>query len=266
MSEAKTARTYNQNHTPRKYAKGRRRVSVYIAWSYPGEANRDPTRARQPLLDDDRGAARALARLRGAAMGGPAAVPAGDRRLARAVLLGVGEVPGARRGGHRARRSRCSSASTRRASRCRSTSASSPTPTRCSSSVSTTWSPSRWPRPRRSRPFAQFLEREGTCLVLGPHHDVGHSPDLEERDMEYLHHGDALVPRQQRFGGYTRSLMKGLGIPVENRWGLRPRASSRRRTTESHRAADRRARPRQARLARRASATSTSTCTCRTTR
>ncbi|RKH44023.1 hypothetical protein D7X12_11705 [Corallococcus sicarius] len=67
-----------------------------------------------------------------------------------------------------------------------------------------------------------FLEREGTCLVIGPHHDVGHSPDLKERALEYAHHGDALVPRQQRFGGYTRSLMKGLGIPVENRWGLRP--------------------------------------------
>jgi hypothetical protein len=40
--------------------------------------------------------------------------------------------------------------------------------------------------------------------------------------MEYYHHGDALVPRQQRFGGYTRSLMKRLGIPVENRYGLRP--------------------------------------------
>ena len=40
--------------------------------------------------------------------------------------------------------------------------------------------------------------------------------------MEYAHHGDALVPRQQRFGGYTRALMQGLGIPVENRWGLRP--------------------------------------------
>ncbi|NOK15570.1 hypothetical protein HMI50_00755 [Corallococcus carmarthensis] len=67
-----------------------------------------------------------------------------------------------------------------------------------------------------------FLKREGTCLVMGPHHDVGHSPDLDERALEYAHHGDALVPRQQRFGGYTRSLMKGLGIPVENRWGLRP--------------------------------------------
>jgi hypothetical protein len=67
-----------------------------------------------------------------------------------------------------------------------------------------------------------FLSREGTCLVLGPHHDVGASPDLAERAVEYAHHGDALVPRQQRFGGYTRSLMSGLEIPVENRWGLRP--------------------------------------------
>jgi hypothetical protein len=40
--------------------------------------------------------------------------------------------------------------------------------------------------------------------------------------MEYLHHGDALVPRQQRFGQYTRSLMKALDVPVHNLWGLRP--------------------------------------------
>jgi len=68
----------------------------------------------------------------------------------------------------------------------------------------------------------QFLAREGTCLVLGPHHDVGVSSDLKERNIEYAHHGDPLVPRQQRFGRYTRSLMKGLGTPVENRFGLRP--------------------------------------------
>jgi hypothetical protein len=68
----------------------------------------------------------------------------------------------------------------------------------------------------------QFLTREGTCLIIGPHHDVGNSTDLKERQMEYAHHGDPLVPRQQRFGQYTRSLMKGLGVPVENRFGLRP--------------------------------------------
>jgi hypothetical protein len=68
----------------------------------------------------------------------------------------------------------------------------------------------------------QFLAREGTCLAIGPHHDVGASDDTKVRNVEYQHHGDALVPRQQRFGGYARSLMKGLGIPVENQYGLRP--------------------------------------------
>src|SRR6187401_3228376 len=40
--------------------------------------------------------------------------------------------------------------------------------------------------------------------------------------MEYRHHGDELVPRQQRFSQYTRSLMKALDVPVINQWGLRP--------------------------------------------
>ncbi|AKU93221.1 hypothetical protein AKJ08_3608 [Vulgatibacter incomptus] len=73
----------------------------------------------------------------------------------------------------------------------------------------------------------EFLKREGTCLVIGPHHDVGRADDLEEREVEHLHHGDPLVPRQQRFGGYTRSLLDGLGIPVENQWGLRPATDAR---------------------------------------
>jgi hypothetical protein len=76
--------------------------------------------------------------------------------------------------------------------------------------------------PEEIEAVRQFLTREETCLILGPHHDVGVSADLKERAMEYAHHGDPLVPRQQRFGKYTRSLMKGLGVPVENRYGLRP--------------------------------------------
>ena len=76
--------------------------------------------------------------------------------------------------------------------------------------------------PEEVEAVRQFLTREGTCLVLGPHHDVGLSLDFKVCDMEYAHHGDPLVPRQQRFGKYTRSLMKGLGTPVQNRYGLRP--------------------------------------------
>jgi hypothetical protein len=51
---------------------------------------------------------------------------------------------------------------------------------------------------------------------------VGFTDDFDQRQMEYKHHGDRLVPRQQRFSSYTRSLMKALDIPVWNQWGLRP--------------------------------------------
>jgi hypothetical protein len=68
----------------------------------------------------------------------------------------------------------------------------------------------------------EWLKREGTCLLLAPHHDVGFTDDMAQRQMEYRHHGDRLVPRQQRFGQYTRSLMDGLGVPVLNQFGLRP--------------------------------------------
>src|SRR5690242_4874044 len=36
-------RTYNQVHRPRKYTPGRRRASIYVSWTYPGEAGRDLT-------------------------------------------------------------------------------------------------------------------------------------------------------------------------------------------------------------------------------
>src|SRR3954464_14718796 len=41
-TDARTpARTYNQLHQPRTFVDGRRRVSVYVCWSFPGDANRD---------------------------------------------------------------------------------------------------------------------------------------------------------------------------------------------------------------------------------
>jgi hypothetical protein len=68
----------------------------------------------------------------------------------------------------------------------------------------------------------EWLKREDTCLLLAPHHDVGFTDDMAQRQIEYLHHGDPLVPRQQRFTAYTRSLMEALDVPVHNTWGLRP--------------------------------------------
>lgn len=68
----------------------------------------------------------------------------------------------------------------------------------------------------------QWLRREGTCLLLAPHHDVGFTDDRDQQQLEHQHHGDPLVPRRQGFSGYTRSLISALGVPVRNIWGLRP--------------------------------------------
>lgn len=68
----------------------------------------------------------------------------------------------------------------------------------------------------------EFLSREGTCLVLSPHHDVGSTDDLETRVVEHNHHSDWTVGGQERFSGFARSVLAALDIPVENRYGLNP--------------------------------------------
>ena len=72
----------------------------------------------------------------------------------------------------------------------------------------------------------RWLRRDGTRLILCPHHEVGVSEDPAIREKEYKHHGDRLVGRQQRFGGFGRALMNSLDIPVENRYGLNPARTS----------------------------------------
>ena len=76
--------------------------------------------------------------------------------------------------------------------------------------------------PREISAIRDWLRRDGTCLLLAPHHDVGFTDDFAQRQVEYRHHGDPLVPRQQRLSQYTRSLMEALDVPVYNKWGLRP--------------------------------------------
>lgn len=74
----------------------------------------------------------------------------------------------------------------------------------------------------------RFLADPDHLLFVCPHHDIGAVPEslLGERLAlqlaEFLHHGDRTIPPQQRFGGFARSLLAGLGVPVENRFGLRP--------------------------------------------
>jgi hypothetical protein len=67
-----------------------------------------------------------------------------------------------------------------------------------------------------------FLSRDGTRLVICPHHDVGASPDWAGREVEHRHHGDAVVSGQDRWGAFARALFEIFDIPVENRYGLSP--------------------------------------------
>lgn len=216
------ARSYNQIHVPREYAKGRRRVSVYIAWSYPAEANADPrdldnrfstmTEVRRVFWPDYEGPQWADPRRFQQGI-------AGSLELFFWAWVKFQELVGEVTGHVVPVFQRVDQAGF-----------SLPLDERVLADADTLLVfgldhvvTEQVPAPEEIEAVRGFLAREGTCLVLGPHHDVGRSSALDERDMEYHHHGDALVPRQQRFGGYTRSLMQGLGIPVENRWGLRPR-------------------------------------------
>jgi hypothetical protein len=213
-------RTYNQVQVPRQYTKGKPRVSIYWTWSYPWESNRDITemdnrfstitevrRVAWPNYETPefsekmflQGIAGTLElfhlsllrfqNLAGEITGHPVAVyqridQAGQKLLIDERILDDTDILMVFGLDHMITEQEAV--------------------------------------PEEIEALRQFLTREGTCLILGPHHDVGVSSDLKQRAMEYAHHGDPLVPRQQRFGKYTRSLMRGLGVPVENRYGLRP--------------------------------------------
>ena len=74
----------------------------------------------------------------------------------------------------------------------------------------------------------RFLNDSDHLAFICPHHDIGEAADatgparVAQQVAEYLHHGDKGVPPRQGFGGFARTLLAGLGVPVENRFGLRP--------------------------------------------
>jgi hypothetical protein len=215
-----TARTYNQLHIPRKYSKENRRFSVYWTWSYPWESNRDVReldnrfstmtevrRVAWPAYETQTYSEKMF--LQGIE---------GTLELFHLALLSFQRVVGEVTGQPVAVYQRVDQAGQRL-----------PIDERILADTDTLMVfgldhmvTEQEAAPEEIDALRAFLAREGTCLILGPHHDVGASDDFKERNMEYAHHGDPLVPRQQRFAKYVRSLMKGLGTPVENQWGLRP--------------------------------------------
>jgi hypothetical protein len=218
---AELARSYNQAHAPRPYTPGARRVSVYISWTYPGEANRDVTQ-----MDNRFSTMTEVRRVLWPTYETPRfADPlqfnqgiAGSLELffwawVRFQDL-VEEVTG-----HKVPMFQ----------RIDQAGFALPLDERVLADADTLFVfgldhnvTGQAPSAAEIEAVREFLRREGTCLVIGPHHDVGASDDMDVRAMEYAHHGDPLVPRQQRFGRYTRGLLEGLGVPVENRFALRP--------------------------------------------
>jgi hypothetical protein len=75
-----------------------------------------------------------------------------------------------------------------------------------------------------------FLEDPDHLLFVCPHHDIGEAGGLSDsqraalQEAQFLHHGDRTLPPQQGFGGFGRTLLAGLGVAVENRFGLHPAA------------------------------------------
>lgn len=74
----------------------------------------------------------------------------------------------------------------------------------------------------------EFLADPDHMLFVCPHHDIGVGDGvpqeklLAQQTAEFHHHGDVAIPGQQRFGAFAVSVMRGLGLPIQNRFGLRP--------------------------------------------
>ncbi len=216
---AQRARTYNQQHISRPHT-GKRRVSIYWSWSYPWEAQRDPAAMenRFSTLTEVRNVIwpayetpefEAANFLQGIA---------GTLELFHRSALSFQELAGEVTGHPVAVFQRVDQAGYRQ-----------PVDERILADTDTLMvfgldhlAAGLEATVAEIEAIRTWLRREGTCLLLAPHHDVGFTDDYEQRQQEYEHHGDRLVPRQQRFSEYTRSLMRALDVPVHNTWGLRP--------------------------------------------
>jgi hypothetical protein len=220
MSATQLPRTYNQNHVPRKYTAGKRRISIYWTWSYPWEASRNVGEMDNRFSTMTEVRRVAWPAYETAEWGTQNFLQGIDGTLElfhRSTLL-FQQIAGEATGQPVAVFQRVDQAGFRL-----------PIDERILADTDTlmVFGLDHLPAEQEAAPeeiaaIRDWLKREGTCLLIAPHHDVGATSDMKQRQMEYLHHGDPLVPRQQRFSQYTRSLMKALDVPVINQYGLRP--------------------------------------------
>jgi hypothetical protein len=213
-------RTYNQDHVARPYTKGKRRISIYWTWSYAWECQRDITEADNRFSTMTEVRRVAWPAYEGAEWGSANFLQgiAGTLELFHRSTLDFQRVAESVTGHPVAIYQRVDQAGFPL-----------PIDERILADTDTlmVFGLDHLPSGQVAssaeiEAIRKWLEREGTCLLLAPHHDVGFTDDLEQRQVEYLHHGDRLVPRQQRFTRYGRSLLEALEVPVHNEYGLRP--------------------------------------------
>jgi len=204
---------------PRKYVAGKRRISMYVSWSYPAEAGADLGNC------DNRYSALAEARRIfypamerfsdptkfNQGISGTMDMFASDFRPAQQVFQETSGQP------------------VPILERVNKAEELTPLDERTISDVDTLiilggdhQCTSQQPNVVEAQALKHFLSREGNRLVICPHHDVGSSPDWATREIEHKHHGDAIVSGRDRWGHFARSLFEILDIPIENRYGLSP--------------------------------------------
>src|SRR5205809_1352749 len=180
------ARTYNQNHIPRKYTSGKRRLSIYWTWSDPWESQRDPaamenrfstmTEVRNVLWPNyetpEWSAAQFLQGI------------AGTLELFHRSTLSFQQVAGEATGHPVAVFQRIDQAGFKL-----------PIDERVLADTDTLMVfgldhllSELEAAPEEIAAIREWLKREGTCLVSGPHHDAGVSSDMKQRQVECADH------------------------------------------------------------------------------
>ena len=238
-------RTYNQNHVPRAHTGGRR-ISIYWTWSYPWEAQRDPalTENRFSTMTEVRNVLwpayeteeyNAANFLQGVA---------GTLELFHRSALAFQELAGEATGHPVAVYQRIDQAGYKL-----------PIDERILADTDTLMVfgldhlvGEQEAAPEEIAAITEWLKREGTCLLLAPHHDVGFTDDYDA--------APGRVPAPRRPAGAASATFQPVH-PLPDAGARRARAqhlgaaARRRRGHQGDRTADRDPRPRHAAAARR---------------
>ena len=220
MGETKQpARTYNQNHIPRKYTPGKRRVSIYWSWSYPWESQRNTaemenrfstmTEVRNVLWPayetPEWSAAQFLQGI------------AGTLELFHRSAIAFQELTEEVTGHPVAVFQRIDQAGYKL-----------PVDERILADTDTllVFGLDHLPSEQAAEPARSTRSGVAETRRHLPHDRATPRRRFHRRSETasdgIQHHGDTLVPRQQRFSQYTRSLLQAFDVPVINQWGLRP--------------------------------------------